>query len=184
MKLIWQMWCAVRLFRDHLTEDAFYDFLNTNTDFHWTEEQKILHLESDFFHQRTAPREPARAHRQNLWVHLLDKYGDRDEKHLAEKVRHPHGTIPLYGFANAKKSDFINDLINACVTNGFIAEDKRDRDRFFITEKGMRFKSIDGLLIEWAKYLKPLGIAGIFGGLWALRELIPHFINLYNIGKW
>ncbi|MFA6414858.1 MAG: hypothetical protein WC217_01260 [Candidatus Paceibacterota bacterium] len=191
MELIWQMWGAVRLFHKNLTEDAFSDFIHQGDHTAIMESvETMAHLEEAFFHDHTSAFDkttgtpkPRRVWRQHLWAHLFDKYGNQAEKHLAGKVKNPHGTIPSYGVESTKKSDFVNNLIEACIKNGFLDEDSEERIFLTITEKGLKFKGVDGLFVEWAKYLKPLGVAGLVGGIWALLELTPHLDNLFKSGQ-
>lgn len=185
------MWRAVRLFHENLTEDAFSDYIHQgeyNTVMESVE--TLTDLEEAFFHDHTSAFDkargipkPRRVWRQHLWAHLFYKYGNQAEKHLAGKVKNPHGTLPSYGLESTKKSDFVNNIIEACIDNGFLAEDPQERIFLTITEKGLKFRSLDGLFVEWAKFLKPLGVAGLVGGIWALVEFLPSLINFFRVGQ-
>ena len=85
----------------------------------------------------------------------------------------------------AKKVE-INSIIEGCIEgdDNFIKKDTENPSQIYLTGKGKKFSSIDGLLIAWAIYLKPLGLASIVGGIWALRELIPHIISFIATGSW
>lgn len=68
-----------------------------------------------------------------------------------------------------------NAILNSCLKKEYIYHDKGNKELVYISTSGRHFGGdFIGLWREWAIYLKPLGIAGIFGGLWALRELVPH----------
>lgn len=70
---------------------------------------------------------------------------------------------------------FATSILNSCMesSNNFIKEDPNEF-QVFITDKGKKFAGIDGLLVEWAKYLKPLGLASIVAGLWVIAEVVFH----------
>ncbi len=76
-------------------------------------------------------------------------------------------------------------IVSNCIKAGFIGKDEEDPNSIYLTLRGTKFATRFGLLKEWI--LEDIGELKIMMGVilvWIFREIIPHFINLAQTGKW